>query len=564
MAYQINQKMCSCCHQCKIACPVGAVHFKNAKYWIDPEKCIGCGACARNCHNCAITPVGGEPEAVPGHAPLRRDCDLAVVGGGGAGLVCAVRFAQLTGKKVIVLEKSAKPGGNTWYASGFGAHYSALHAEAGIPDNREEAMRRFLMETLQQEDPQLINHVFHATEEFLNWLMDYCDCREDFILGKNPPGDTIVKFRNKTGRKWKRLDTSIGPGGAGSFVIDRMLGKAKELGVEILTSHEAKALLTDSQGAVVGVEAADPGGITTVYAKTVVMATGCFSHNEELLRRCCPEFFLEGEPVHRFSVPTCTGDGIRMCQAIGADIDYENTQALVLGPAHHPYAFSLVCLVREGEIVMVDRNGRRFGSEEGNGMSMRRITHRLPSHDCWAIADGELLETLAQRLMELAMDGPDGVEIVRNYREDLEEEEQLGLVCRADTLAELAQKMGVPEENLVRTMENYNRFCAQGRDEEFFKAPRALAPIDKPPYYAIYCKMFQENAVGGMKIDSQVRVLDKNGAPIPNLYAVGDNTRGVRLAGDLGPDLVERNISNLTWALSSGFMAGEHAAEANP
>ena len=203
MAYQINQEMCSCCHQCKIACPVGAVHFKNAKYWIDPEKCIGCGACARNCHNCAITPVGGKQEAAPRHKPIRRDCDLAVVGGGGAGLVCAVRFAQLTGKKVIVLEKSAKPGGNTWYASGFGAHYSALHQEAGIPDNREEAMRRFLMETLQQEDPQLINNVFHATEGFLNWLMDFCDCQEDFILGKNPPGDTIVKFRNKTGKKWK-------------------------------------------------------------------------------------------------------------------------------------------------------------------------------------------------------------------------------------------------------------------------------------------------------------------------------------------------------------------------
>ena len=63
-----------------------------------------------------------------------------------------------------------------------------------------------------------------------------------------------------------------------------------------------------------------------------------------------------------------------------------------------------------------------------------------------------------------------------------------------------------------------------------------------------------------MKIDSRVRVLDKNGSPIPNLYAVGDNTRGVRLSGDLGPDLVERTISNLTWCLASGYIAGETLA----
>lgn len=86
-------------------------------------------------------------------------------------------------------------------------------------------------------------------------------------------------------------------------------------------------------------------------------------------------------------------------------------------------------------------------------------------------------------------------------------------------------------------------------------------PLDDGPYYALYCKTFQENAVGGMKIDSQVRVLRADGTVIPNLFGVGDNTRGVRLAGDLGPDLVERTISNLTWCLASGYMAAENAAK---
>lgn len=563
MAYQIRQDHCSCCHRCKIICPVGAVQFKGPAYWIDPEKCIGCGACAKNCHNCAITEIGAAPVPPIPHETIRRTCDLLVVGAGGAGLVCAVRFAQLTGKKIIVLEKSRQVGGNTWYASGFGAHYSKLHQQAGIPDRREEDIRRFLMETLQQEDPQLVHNVFYATERFLNWLMEECGAEEDFVLGKNPPGDTIVKFRNKTGANWERLDTSIGPGGGGSFVIEKMLDQIVKRKIEVLTDCAAERLLTDKNGGVTGVLARDKGGPVEIQAGAVVMATGCFSHNDELLKRCCPGFFLPGEPVHRFSVPTCTGDGIRMCEEIGADIDYENTQALVLGPAHHPYAFSLVCLVRESEVVMVDQNGHRFASEQDNCMSMRKVSGRLPGHACWAIVDGPMLEQLAERLIQRAMDGPDGVKIIRNYKQDLEEEIGLGLAKTGNTFAELAEQMGVSADILTETMTQYNSACKEGYDPEFFKAPSALMPIETAPYYAIYCKMFQENAVGGMKIDSKVRVLRPDGTPIPNLYAVGDNTRGVRLAGDLGPDLVERTISNLTWSLSSGFMAAEEAAGAH-
>ena len=94
MPYQIKQELCSCCHQCKVNCPVSAIRFKGVKYWIDPEKCIDCGACVKNCHNCVIYKVG-EPEAqAPAHETRHEKYDLVVCGSGASGLVAAVRTAQ--------------------------------------------------------------------------------------------------------------------------------------------------------------------------------------------------------------------------------------------------------------------------------------------------------------------------------------------------------------------------------------------------------------------------------------------------------------------------------------
>lgn len=564
MAYQIDQNFCSGCHRCKLVCPVGAVRMKNEKYWIDPEKCIGCGKCEKNCHNNVISDASTVAASAEYHPPVEKSCDLLVIGAGGSGLLCAVKAAEITGKQVIVLEKNKEVGGNTWYASGFKAHYSKLQREAGLPDNREEEIRRFLQGTLQQEDPQLVHNVFYATEHMLDWLIESCGCEEDFSLKEHPmlPGEYMVALENKTGRQWKRIDTSIGPGGAGSFVIDKLLKKAEDLDVEIITSCGAKELLQDAQGAVTGAVAEDAGGKVIVHAQAVVLATGCFSYDDELVERCCPGFFDRDKvPVHRYSVPTCTGDGIHMGIAVGADIDYENTQCLILGPAHHPYSFSLVNMIREPETLLVDREGRRFGNEQDNVMNLRKIMPNLPGRYCWAIMDEHMMEELSQRLSEHNMDGQAGMEIAAHYKEDLEEELSLGVSAkRADTLEELAEQIGADPNIFRHTLEDYNENCRAGYDKDFFKDPRFLMPLDKGPYYALYCKTFQENAVGGLKIDSQVRVLRADGRVIPNLFGVGDNTRGVRLAGDIGPDLVERTISNLTWCLASGYMAAENAA----
>lgn len=561
MAYQIQQEYCSGCHQCKVNCPSGAIRFKGVKYWIDPDECTDCGVCVRFCHNGIITKIGEPaPKAEP-HGRIHLDCDVVVLGAGGSGLVTAVRTAMLTGRKVIVLEKATEPGGNTWYAQGFRMHYSKLQREAGVPDTRDEQIRDFMIKVLWQEDHHLIHDVFYATEKLADWLMEDCGCEQDFVLGNVPSfigGGKGLMFINKTQKKFKRPDTSIGPGGMGSYIVLKMLDMCKKLGIEILNEHTAERLIKDENGAIVGVVAHDPGGETEISCKACVLATGCFSRNAELLKIANPELSVEGEPVHFFSVPTCTGDGIKMAENAGADIDYYNLRALALGPAHHPFGFATVCISREPEVLFFNLNGRRWANEMENTMALRHLFHKQPGLVNYAVADSNIVKTIVDRLIATKKDGDAGVAIFKEYQKEIDEESKLDTPTKkADTLEELARLMKVPEDIFVSEIKRYNDFCRKSRDDDFFKAPEYLIPVETPPYYAFYGKRFQENAMGGAKIDSNTRVLNKYGKPVPGLYAVGDNTRGIQLRGDMGADYVEMKISALTWCMASGIIASD-------
>lgn len=558
MPYQIKQDLCSCCHQCKVNCPVGAIRFKGVKYWIDPEKCIDCGTCVKHCHNCVIYKVGEPEPQVPAHDTIRRACDLVVCGSGASGLVAAVRTAQV-GKKVIVLEKNGQPGGNSWYAGANNFHYTRFHKARGIPDNREDQLRDFMRATEWRVDVKLIQHLLQVSDKFVDWLIDDCDAAGDIQPEHIEDGVGIL---NATGqsvglKRFKRPDRSIGPGGFGTYMVLKMLEQCEKLGVEVLLNHEAYRLLTDEEGKISGVIARDPGGETEISCKAAVLATGCFSRNEELLRIANPDLFLPGEPVHYFSVPTCTGDGIRMAKELGGRIDYRNMRALSLGPAHHPFGYSALCVSRLPYVAFVNLNGKRWISE-ADGMAQRYAILKQPGLIAYSIADTHIFERTIQELLDDGYDGEEGAAIFQNYRAELEEESRLDTPTKkADTLEELARLMGVDEKTFVAEIERYNEFCRKGHDDDFFKEARFLVPIEKPPFYAFYMKRFQENAMGGVDIDGDTRVLKEDGGIIPGLYAVGDNSRGIQVEGDISVNYIERTFTALTWASSSGFMASE-------
>lgn len=159
--------------------------------------------------------------------------------------------------------------------------------------------------------------------------------------------------------------TPSGPGWGGTYVKYTMLEVIEKLhlDVEILTEHAARHLLTDDNGAITGVIADDPGGQTQVNAPVVILATGGFGKSDEKLREFAPWFFEGETPIHRFSVPTDTGDGIDMLRELGVEPDPQRMFVSCFGPKHHPFNNVLADMALEPEAIQVNLDGQRWVDE---------------------------------------------------------------------------------------------------------------------------------------------------------------------------------------------------------
>ena len=124
----------------------------------------------------------------------------------------------------------------------------------------------------------------------------------------------------------------------------------------------------------------------------------------------------------------------------------------------------------------------------------------------------------------------------------------------AENLEDLADYIGLNAEALISTITNYNASCAEGADWNFFKSPENLIPLTDGPYYAIAGKLSTDGAFGGILVDSCMRVLTKDGTPFKGLYAAGDIASGRHIVVD---GIKRQVLNDMSWALSSGFLAGE-------
>lgn len=556
--YQIKDS-CSGCHTCELACPMQAIHYDGPRYQIDPELCVECGLCQTLCPTCSIYDVDEKP-TVTAHEKIVRECDL-VVCGGGTGLVTAIKAAQL-GKKVILLEKAGRVGGNTDIAHGFFPVYSKLHAEQGIEDVREEAVRVMVERADGVIGEDIMRTAIYSCSEFFDWLLDFPHTREYYTVEKLGDkreagpiyGPAVTHFVRRI-ENVRSLDPSIGPGWAGTFIKQTMLDAipAQKLNVEILLQHEAKHLITDESGRVIGVVALDPGGETEIRCQAVVLATGGFGSSDEKLQKYAG-FFDVDRPVTRFSVPSDTGDAIDMLQELGVEPDPERLFVSFFGPAHHPYSYSLYRLIEEPSNLSVDLNGVRWQDESGGLFTgMKNITGH-PKECTWNIFTQKNVDDIFRRFLSdpsLA----DEIECYEHYQEDLDREAEYKIppVVKADTVEELALKLDMDPAVLIRTVTNYNRWCRQGQDEEFGKAAEHLIPRDVGPFYAVYAQRFSEAAMGGLMVNAECQVLRNDGTVIPGLYGVGDATSAMHRREKLAV------ISELTWAVASAYRSAVHA-----
>lgn len=337
-----------------------------------------------------------------------------------------------------------------------------------------------------------------------------------------------------------------------------MLEAIEKLGldVEIYTEHAARHLLTDETGAITGVVADDPGGETQINAPVVILATGGFGKSDEKLKEFEPWFFEGESPIHRFSVPTDTGDGIDMLRELGVEPNPQRMFISMFGPKHHPFSNVLADIALEPEMLQINLNGKRWVDETLHLHGMTPFIHHQPKEISWSIQGRDVIESIANR----TIDNPafaSKANLYRTWEADLGEESKLDTpVKKADTLEELAALCGMPADALTDTVKRYNDFCAKGTDEDFGKRADTLIPVpDHGPYYAIYGQRFSEAALGGLMVDGQCRVLRNDGSPIPGLYGVGDATSAMHRKGEIAV------ISELTWAMASAYTSGGNAVD---
>ena len=558
--FQINDN-CVCCHNCYSECPMQAIDYVGNKYEIDQDKCMECGLCAKVCHTASIIDTEADT-TVPAHDLIVKDADV-VVCGTGTGLIGAV-YAAMQGKKVIVLEKSKKLGGNTDYAHAYFPVYTNWHKEAGMPDAREAAIEHYLKATDNILDPEVVRTAVYGTGEFFDWLCTLTDCHQVYTLvnlgdvDAHGPiyGPGLLDFHSRIKDNLNCRDDAIGPGWGGTFIKYTMLETIERLGlnVEIYTETAARHLMLDESGAIKGLIAEDPGGQMQINTKAVILATGGFGKSDEKIKEFKPWFFEGGSKIHRFSVPTDTGDGIDMLRELGVEPRADRLNVSMFGPKHHPFSNTLADMALEPEVLQINMDGHRWANEQLHLHGMTPYIAEQPMGISWAIQTREQYKQIADRFIN----NPAFASKKYLYEGwELEFKEEAAYVeppvFEADTLEELADKIGMPAGELVATIRQYNEYCQAGVDAAFGKDEQFMVPVGEGPYYAIKGQRFSEACMGGLMVDGQCRVLRNDDTPILGLYGVGDATSAMHIDGRLAV------ISELTWGVASSYTSGKNA-----
>jgi len=524
-----------------------------------------------------------------------KSCDLVVIGGGGSGLVGAVRVAQLTGKKVIVLEKDSTAGGGAQGARTMRTFGSKWQAKRNLPDTTEEYCRAMMDYVFWKLDPKLVINCLLGTGQFFDWV---CELR----------GDIEDKF---TAGKYKLSDLESEPIGPqveeqidgknfGGLITSIMIEKCKSYGVEVLTKHPVVDVEVN-EGKIVAAITKCEKGYVRVTCKACILATGSWIRNEEILKKYTPQFaavkqYIVGAPTAQSGIfgngnsnvghwsTNYTGDGVALAEKAGAFVDYDSFCLRLMGPIwdyarDHGTSRVFLAMGQSPYIITVNLDGKRYSSEPVGHIGHFSDGHvqvdqpRGQSHDIFdentlaaefarpkCSNNTEDADTLACYGMTY-MKPSEEIRLpkeMKDVRSSIKEGFDKGdpFMFRADTLEDLADRIGVNKKNFIETVRRYNESCEKGVDFDFFKRNDALVPISKPPYYAFLGKLMTDGAFGGVQVNPDMQAYRPDKGLVEGLYVTGDFASGrfINLGG-----VKHQVLNDISWAFSSGFLAGTNA-----
>ncbi|WP_410207496.1 flavocytochrome c [Fusobacterium sp.] len=437
--------------------------------------------------------------------------DIVVVGGGGAGLTSAIA-AKEKGANVILLEKMPLLGGNTNYATGgINAANSALQKKLDIKDSAELYYQDTLKGGKNKNNPELLKTLTENSGEIITWLTDR--------------GVDLTEVSYSGGQSVKRIHRPTGGKAVGPVVVAALADTAEKQGVDIRTDSYVSEIIKEGNK-VIGVKVKYKDQTYVIKAKAVIMATGGFGANPEMVTKYKPDLKGFGST----NSPAITGEGIEMVKTAGGDL-VDMTEIQTHPTVVHNNTAMITESVRGEGAVLINRDGKRFINELETRDVVSKAELAQKGKSAFLIFDQGIREKLK------AADG-----YVKK-----------GFAKEAETIEELATKIGVDSKNMVNSIEQYNKYVKAGKDTEFNKniLPKE---INQGPFYAIEVSPAVHHTMGGVRINNAAEVLNSNGQPIKGLYAAGEVTGGVHGGNRIGGNA-------MTDITVFGKIAGENAAE---
>ena len=473
------------------------------------------------------------------------DADVVVVGAGGAGMTAAITAAA-EGKSVVILESQSMVGGNSVRATGgMNAGKTVYQDEnefgesAGVEKTLKTAAEKYadnetitaLAKTVSEQwaayqanptgyfdsvelmeldtmiggkginDPELVETLCANSADAIDWLDEH--------------GITLHNVSSFGGASVKRIHRPVNAEGktvsVGSYMIPLLQENCEKAGVKMMLDTTATEILTDANGAAVGVKATGASGETvTVNAKAVVLATGGFGANLDMVVKYKPE--LKG--FMTTNAPGIQGQGIEMAQAIGAaTVDMDQIQI------HPTVEANTAALITEGlrgdGAILINEEGQRFIDEVGTRDVVSAAEIAQTGSYSWLVVDQAMV---------------DASSVIQGYIKK-------GYTVTGATYEELGKAMGVDAAAFAETMEKWNGYVEAKNDPDFGRTSFAN-PLNTAPYYAVKVTAGVHHTMGGLKINANTEVLNEKGEVIPGLFAAGEVTGGVHGANRLGGNAV--------------------------
>ena len=489
-------------------------------------------------------------------AVVQKQADVVIVGGGLAGLAAANKLANL-GVKPIVYEKLAFLGGAGLFPEGSLGVNTRYQKEHGIKTTVQQVLEAALQFHHYRADPAVLRVLIQESEHTINEIQD---------MGIEFRGIRTVYPKEESLQTWHLFK------GGAAEVIKRFIENIKARGGELHVATPVKKLIVEN-GRVCGVEAVDKkGNVYITRAKKVIIATGGFAANKEMLAQYVFDSSALGmvEPIWLRGpvVDGRTGDGINMARLVGAGVAGMHAVA-----GNAPYLpdnppinqFSGPDELKQGRCALaqpwlwVDHNGKRFFNES-RGSVFVDVYNAMTSAGgvSYTIFDQAMMDRMINKGAVLPFNA---IVLANTPLKALPKTWEIGMqrgwAFKADTIEELAQQIGVPPANLRATMKQVNGFADKGEDPEFGRKPEHLVKfnLEKGPYYALKAIRAFFLTLGGVTVTPNFEAKNPQGDVIPNLYVVGQDIGGLF---DSSYDLKCEGSAS-SFAMTSGRVAAKHA-----